>query len=313
MKFLTYCTLALSLGSATLAYANDPASCDQVSFADVGWTDITMTTATTRIILDAMGYRTRVKRLSVPETYQALSQNQLDVFLGNWMPSMQADIQPYLDKGTVQTLRANLHGAKYTLAVTAATYAGGVHSFADLSQYAEQLDYKIYGIEAGNDGNQLISKMIAENTFGLGKFSLVASSESKMLAHVQRATKLKQWIVFLGWEPHPMNTRLDMHYLQSGDAVFGPDYGGASVYTNVRAGYAEQCPNVGKLLNNLQFSLTMENQLMDALLNQHLSRRQAAMTWLQANPKVLDDWLAGVTTRSGEPALAAVKSKLGTP
>jgi glycine betaine/proline transport system substrate-binding protein len=311
MKLRTYCGLALSLCSATLAY--EPASCEQVRFADVGWTDITMTTATTRIILDAMGYRTRVKRLSVPETYQALSHNQLDVFLGNWMPSMQADIQPYLDKGTVQTLRANLHGAKYTLAVTAATYAGGVHSFADLSQYAEQLDYKIYGIEAGNDGNQLISKMIAENTFGLGKFSLVASRESTMLAHVQRANKLKQWIVFLGWEPHPMNTRLDMHYLQDGDPVFGPDYGGASVYTNVRAGYAEQCPNVGKLLNNLEFSLAMENQLMDAVLNQHLSRRQAAINWLQANPKVLDSWLAGVNTRSGEPARAALKNKLGTP
>lgn len=313
MKALTFCCLALSLGSTLPASAtsNEADACATVRFADVGWSDITLTTATTRIVLDALGYHTNVKRLSVQQTYQGLSENQLDVFLGNWMPSMQADIQPYLDKGSVQVLRANLLGAKYTLAVTAATYASGLHSFADISHYAEQLDHKIYGIEAGNDGNQLISKMIAENTFGLGSFTLVESSESKMLAHVQRATALKQPIVFLGWEPHPMNTRLQMHYLDGGDVVFGPNYGGASVYTNVRTGYAEQCPNVGQLLNNLVFSLEMENQLMDAVLNQHVSRRKAALNWLKAHPQMLEDWLTGVSSRTGEPALGQVKRKLG--
>ena len=33
--------------------------------------------------------------------------------------------------------------------------------------------------------------------------------------------------------------------------MFGPNFGGASVYTNTRAGYSLQCPNVGRLLRNL--------------------------------------------------------------
>ena len=50
--------------------------------------------------------------LSVPVTYTSLANGDLDVFLGNWMPTMEADIAPYRDAGTVDTVRANLTGAK---------------------------------------------------------------------------------------------------------------------------------------------------------------------------------------------------------
>jgi len=42
-----------------------------------------------------------------------------------------------------------------------------------------------------------------------------------------------------------MNMRFDLRYLSGGDAVFGPNYGEARVYTNTRAGYSAQCPTSG--------------------------------------------------------------------
>jgi glycine betaine/proline transport system substrate-binding protein len=45
-----------------------------------------------------------------------------------------------------------------------------------------------------------------------------------------------------------MNTTFKMTYLSGGDDVFGPNYGGANVFTNVRAGYLQQCPNVGAFM-----------------------------------------------------------------
>lgn len=310
MKVLTSLCLALCLGSS-LASAAEPASCKLVRFADVGWTDITMTTAVTRLMLGSLGYRTNVKRMSVPDTYRGLQDKRLDVFLGNWMPSMANDIKPYQDNGSVETLRANLEGAKYSLAVPEYVYQGGLKSFADIAKYAAKLDRKIYGIEPGNDGNQLIGKMIKQNAFGLGQFQLVESNEAKMLASVQRAEHLQQWLVFLGWEPHPMNTRIKLRYLEGGDDFFGPNYGGATVYTNVRKGYAAECANVGRLLGNLEFNLAMENQLMDAVLNQNQNRRQAAKAWLKAHPQVLDGWLTGVVSQDGRPALEVVRARLG--
>lgn len=311
MKGMTAFCLTLCLGTPLLANAAEPDSCKLVSFSDVGWSDITMTTATTRIVLGALGYVTKTKRLSVPDTYKELGAGQIDVFLGSWMPAQQAELQPYLDSKRIDSLGPNLEGAKYTLAVTAPAYEAGVRNFADLAKHAAEFEGKLYGIEPGNDGNKMLQGMIDTNNFGLGQFTLVESSEQDMLAHVLRAQHLNKWIAFLGWAPHPMNTRVKMHYLAGGDALFGPDYGGATVYTTVRAGYARECGNVGRFLDNLVFSIDMENQLMDAVLTGQVNRRQAAKTWLKAHPQVLDGWLSGVTSRDGQPALAQVKAKLG--
>ena len=132
-----------------------------------------------------------------------------------------------------------------------------------------------------------------------------------MLAQVARAAQDQEPIVFLGWEPHPMNANFELTYLSGGDEVFGPNYGGATVYTNVRAGYLEECPNVGQLLKNQKFTLAMENEIMGAILNDGQDPGDAAAAWLKAHPDVVTGWLEGVTTFEGEPGLPAVKEHLG--
>ena len=302
--------LAASLCAPLMAQAAEPESCRTVRFADVGWTDITVTTAVTSKVLQTLGYKTKTNLISVPVTYKSLENKDIDVFLGNRMPTMEADIKAYRDNGSVETVRANLEGAKYTLAVSEAAYKAGLKSFADIAKFSKQLNGSIYGIEPGNDGNRLIQGMIDKNQFGLGSFKMVESSEAGMLSQVQRAERRNNWVVFLGWEPHPMNSRFKMKYLEGGDDVFGPNLGGATIYTNVRKGYVQECANVGKLLTNLSFTLAMENSLMDAVLNQNKKPEQAATTWLKANSKMLDAWLVGVTSVDGKPAAAVVKAAL---
>ncbi|WP_102108794.1 choline ABC transporter substrate-binding protein [Oceaniglobus roseus] len=293
--------------TATAAFAE----CDSVTFADVGWTDITATTAATTVVLEALGYSTDVKVLSVPVTYTSMAAGDIDVFLGNWMPTMEADLAPYREAGTVETVRANLEGAKYTLAVNEAGAKAGIDSFDDIAAQKEALDGKIYGIEPGNDGNRLILDMIDQDAFGLKGFEVVESSEQGMLAQVARANRKDEPVVFLGWEPHPMNAAFKMQYLTGGDDFFGPNLGGATVYTNVRAGFTKECPNVGQLLKNLAFSLEMENEIMGGILNDGKAPRVAAMDWLKGHPGVLGGWLQGVTTKDGKPAEAAVRGELG--
>jgi glycine betaine/proline transport system substrate-binding protein len=227
------------------------------------------------------------------------------------MPTMESDIAPYRDAGTVDTVRANLEGAKYTLAVSNSLAEQGLTDFAKIAEFADALDSKIYGIEAGNDGNRLILDMIDKDAFGLGNFQVKESSEQGMLAQAARAEKSGEGIVFLGWEPHPMNKNLEMVYLTGGDDFFGPNLGGATVYTNVRKGLATDCPNLGKLLQNLTFTLDLENEVMGAILDDGEDPDDAATAWLTAHPEVLDTWLAGVTTFDGGDAVAAVRKSLG--
>ncbi|MDQ2094062.1 choline ABC transporter substrate-binding protein [Rhodalgimonas zhirmunskyi] len=303
--------LALSSSILALCATTAFADCGTVTFSDVGWTDITATTAAATTVLEGLGYETDVRVLSVPVTYVSLEQGDVDVFLGNWMPTMEADIAPYREKGTVDTVRTNLEGAKYTLATNAAGAALGINSFAAIAAQADALDETIYGIEPGNDGNRLIMDMIADNAFGLKEFDVKESSEQGMLSQVARLTKKDEPIVFLAWEPHPMNANFDLTYLEGGDDWFGPNYGGATVHTNTRAGYVDECPNVGALLKNLEFTLKMENEIMGAILNDGEEAPEAAKAWLKANPQVLEGWLAGVTTKDGAEGLAAVKASLG--
>jgi glycine betaine/proline transport system substrate-binding protein len=307
VKALTTISTLAILASAGAALAN----CDEVVFSDVGWTDITATTAATTTILDALVYDTEIKILSVPVTITSMAEGDIDVFLGHWMPTMEGDIAPYREAGTVETVRANLEGAKYTLAVNAAAAELGIKDFADISKHSDALDGKIFGIEPGNDGNRLIQSMIDGDSFGLSGFEVAESSEQGMLAQVDRASRKGDPIVFLGWEPHPMNANFEMSYLTGGDEFFGPNFGGATVFTNTRKGYAEECPNVGALLNNLEFSLAMENEIMAAILDGGEDPADAASAWLKANPDAYTPWLDGVTTRDGGDAIAAVSAALG--
>ncbi|WP_104036606.1 choline ABC transporter substrate-binding protein [Vibrio jasicida] len=303
-----FSSIALS-AVATGAYANQ---CETVRFADVGWTDITATTAVTSELLKGLGYKTKTDLLSVPVTYSSMANGDIDVFLGNWMPTMEGDIAKYREAGTVETVRANLEGAKYTLAVPKYVYEAGVKSFADLVKHADKFKDRIYGIEPGNDGNRLIQDMIDSDAFGLKDFSLVESSEAGMVSQVSRAVRRNQWIVYLGWAPHPMNSNVEMEYLSGGDDFFGSNYGGANVYTNVRQDYLSECQNVGQLLKNLEFSLEMENQLMEAILNQKQKPAKAAQEWLNANPQQFEAWLEGVKTLDGKDAKQAITSYLKT-
>jgi glycine betaine/proline transport system substrate-binding protein len=303
MTLVSVLALAASAGAAL-------ADCEKITFSDVGWTDITATTAVTTTILQALGYETETLILSVPVTYSSMAEGDVDVFLGNWMPTMEADIAPYRDAGTVETVRVNLVGAKYTLATNAAGAALGIDSFDDIAAQAEALDGQIYGIEPGNDGNRLILDMIGQDAFGLSSFELVESSEQGMLAQVERATGREEPIIFLAWEPHPMNANFALTYLAGGDDWFGPNFGGAEVATNTRAGFVTECANPGRLLQNLEFSLAMENEIMGAILNDGADPAEAARAWLAAHPEVLGPWLDGVTTRDGGDAMAAVTAAL---
>ena len=289
--------------------APDPAICRIVRFSDVGWADVTATTALATQILERLGYSTRTTILSVPVTFNGLKRGDVDVFLGNWMPMQEADLAPFKADGSVETVRTNLADARYTLAVPDYVYAMGLTDFASIQRFAGQLGSRIYGIEPGNDGNRLVMGMIKKNQFGLRGFTVVESSEQGMLAEVERAVRAKRPIVFLGWQPHPMNERFKMRYLSGGDEVFGPNFGGATVHTNVRRGYLAQCPNVSRLLRNLAFQVEDENALMTAVLASG-DPAGAASKWLAAHPDRLGPWLAGVTTVDGAAGLAAVQAAL---
>jgi glycine betaine/proline transport system substrate-binding protein len=276
----------------------------------VGWSDIAATTGMASVVLEGLGYKPTVTIASIPIAFAGMKKKQIDVFLGYWNPSMTPQIEPFVKSGDIKVLDVpNLVGAKYTLAVPTYLFDKGLKTFADIAKFEKELGGKIYGIEPGNDGNALIAGMIKDNKFGLKSFKMVESSEAGMLIEAQRAAKDQKAIVFLGWEPHPMNVQMKMSYLSGGDDIFGPNLGEAKVYTAIPPSYEKKCPNVYTFLKNLQYTTDIENQVMGPILKK-VKPNVAAKDFLKKNPGTVDKWLAGVTTLDGKPGLDAVKTAL---
>ncbi len=303
----------LALGVAALlstaAHAADPDSCSAIRMSDPGWSDITSTNALAGAVLAGLGYEQTVTTLSVPITFQAIGNGEIDVFLGNWMPAQTAFREAAEENG-LEELALNLDGVRYTVAVPSYVAEAGVADLSDLAEHAEEFGSKLYGIDPGSPANENLQGIVDSPDFGLAGWEVVASSEQGMLAQVTRAERGQQWIAFLAWEPHPMNANMDITYLSGADDFFGPDYGRASIYTVAREGFAAECPNAATFFRQLTFTVDQENDMM-ARLAEGTSADQAARAYLTENPQVLDAWLDGVTTLGGEPGLEAVRAELG--
>jgi glycine betaine/proline transport system substrate-binding protein len=131
-----------------------------------------------------------------------------------------------------------------------------------------------------------------------------------MLAQVARA-EAEEHVVFLGWEPHPMNANFEMAYLSGGDDVFGPDFGGATVFTNVRAGYSTSARMPASWCHQPQVHAgdgerDHGRSSTTARIRTWPRRPGSRPTRRSARP-----WLDGVTTKDGGDGAAAVKAASG--
>jgi glycine betaine/proline transport system substrate-binding protein len=306
-KFAFAAALAASTILSTAALAADPETCKTVRFGDVGWTDIQVATGAASVVLEALGYTPEVKTLTVALAFGALKSNDLDVFLGNWMPSQTAEIKPYADEKSIDVIGANLEGAGYGIVVPSYVADAGVKSLTDMGAHKDKFNGKFFGIEAGNDGNRIITEMIANPANKLEGFEVVESSEAGMLTEAEKAIKNNEWIAFLGWTPHPVMGDMKLHYL---DGMGDSGFGGATVYSLSRVGYVGECPNAGKFFQNLKFTLAMEGAMMGPVLKDGMDPKESAKTWLKANPDAVKPWLEGVTTIDGGDAAAAVSAAL---
>ena len=105
-------TAALVLGTLpALAAEVEPETCATPRFSDVGWTDISATTAVAGLVLKNLGYTPKVDVLSVAVTYEALQRGDIDIFLGNWMPLQEPTQKPLVEAGKIDVVHRNLEGA----------------------------------------------------------------------------------------------------------------------------------------------------------------------------------------------------------
>jgi len=289
--------IAAGLALAFAANAAAAAATDaKVGLCAPNWPGEIVKAEVAHQILDTLGYRSHVTSASWIICLKGVADRELDVDMALWRPTQNSVLDPMLKSGKVQLLATNVKDAMYDLVVPDYVYAAGVHSIADLAKHRDRFDGKIYGIEAGNDGNQLVLDAIRDNQYGLGAFRLVESSEAGMLSQAGDAIKHRRWVVFLGWKPHWMNIIYQLEYLDDPELMWG---GASTVNTVVRPDYGQTQPNVTRLFRQMAIPAEVQSQWIYDYGYKEIPATDVAAKWLKANGKLLGTWLDGVTTADG--------------
>ncbi|MES1938343.1 glycine betaine ABC transporter substrate-binding protein [Salinisphaera hydrothermalis] len=295
----------LILAGTTLAQA---ASAPTISFGVPPWPGVSVKTQIAEQLLETLGYQTQTKNIGLPFIYRGLTDGNTDVFMGAWLPAQKDMLGPLVKKKQVIKLGSNLSGAIEGLAVPDYVWNKGIHSIQDLAAHPKMFDHKIYGIEAGSAMDQAISKAVKDNYEGLGSYKMVPSSTAAMLAQLKHSSPKKQPMVFLGWRPHWMNIKFDIHYLKDkkGSPIAGIK---SQVLTLVSAKLGDD--NVKTLLDHIHVNAKTQSRWIYDYSYKKGDMSDVAHKWLASHPKTVEKWLAGVKTVDGKSAVAAYHKAYG--
>lgn len=307
---LTIAALALlpTLGLTGLAHAADRDS--RVDFIVPPWPGVTVKTEIMAQLLAPLGYASEQQELSSTVGYKTLQTGDSDVFLAGWLPAQQDSYDAAMDNQAIVDLGNNVTGARMGFAVPGYVFDAGVTSAEQLDDHRERFAARYYSIESGSTVSDFINQAKRDDTYGLGDWELLEASTPGMLAEVQAAYDEQRWIAFYGWTPHWMVPAYDMHILDDPAGVYGPDNGRSDVRTIVSREFSEANPNLTRLLDQFVLSADDQSAFIQAFGREDRDPEAVAHDWLAANRDKLAVFLDGVTTRDGQPGLAAVEASL---
>ncbi|MFW6106180.1 MAG: ABC transporter substrate-binding protein [Desulfovermiculus sp.] len=289
----------------------------QINLGTVNWPGVTIKTEVTKQILEALGYQVDVLELDIAPIMLGLANDDLDAFLGCWWPNQSTYMEKYLDTEEITKLSRNLDQTIYCHAVPEYVWEAGVHSMADLDkpEFRDKFDLnkdgkpELYGIEAGNVGNKITDEAIANDTYGLGDWELVQSSEAGMLSQVKKAVRNEQWIVFQGWEPHWMTIEWDLKFLEDPEEIWPGQGRKTEVWTVIRTGLKEDDPNVVKFLDQIKVTPDWQSKWIYDFSYAKKDQDDIAEEWIQSHLEDIAAWVDGVQSLSGEPAEDVLRAK----
>ncbi|WP_186356198.1 ABC transporter substrate-binding protein [Streptomonospora sp. PA3] len=295
-------SMAAACGNPEGGFGSGGGGETEVTLVEQPWEDLMVENQIAKQVLEDAGYSVNIKDLSVPLSAQALAKGDADAYLGNWWPSQKEVFGDSIDAGRIEVLTTLVTGVAYEPAVpkfVAEEY--GVTSLADLEPNAEEFGGEILGIEPGTPGNNSVQKMIDEDAYGLGGWTLVESSTPAMLAEVQTRVDNGRPVVFLAWEPHWMNIEWDLVYLDDPEDAWP---GAGEIRIAARDGFGDDHPNVARFLSQMRIDRETASEWVHQVSKEDVAPADVARQWISDNPDKVGNWLEGVETAEGEPAEA---------
>ncbi|RTR06461.1 glycine betaine ABC transporter substrate-binding protein [Halomonas nitroreducens] len=305
-------TLTLVAGLALAGPAQAADRDDRLRLVVPPWPGVTVKSEILSQLIAPLGYTASQQQLSSTVGYSTLQNGDSDAFLAGWLPAQQESYDAAMQAGAIVDLGNNVTDARMGFAVPGYVVEAGITNAEQLAgpEVAERFGHAVYSIESGSTVTDMLEGAIEADTYGLADWEAMPSSTPGMLAEVEAAVEEGRWIAFYGWTPHWMVPEYDTRILDDPEGVYGPDNGRSDVKTIVAEGYAEANPNLVRLLDQFVFSANEQSEFIRAYSLEERELEAVAHDWLADHPERVAAFLEGVTSRSGEDGLSAVKASL---
>jgi len=297
--------LILATGIFAAGCEEDEKVLEDIHFAKVEWTCSTQKGYIHKEVLETLGYNMTLNNYSLPVILEGMGDGQIDAFTDAWFVTWGTPLENALEEGTVVHHETHLDAVNYAPAVPVYVYEAGVQSMEDLADYSEEFDYTYYGLEPGNDGNEIMIEAFENDTYGLGEWDIMESSEAAMMADVRQKIDNEEWVVFSGWEPHYMNVIFDMEYLDDPKGIWGEET--ERVGTIVRPGLEEDDPNLARYLTQFDVSIEDVDEWVYAFGYEERDAEEYAEEWVRENLDKVMEWVEGMQTVDGRDAQEALQ------
>ncbi|ACV69136.1 ABC transporter substrate-binding protein [Desulfohalobium retbaense] len=301
--FLLISLLCLTLLFPAAAFAQK----DTIRLGVPPWPGVTVKTEVATQILEAMGYETQQLEIGPPIIYKGLTTGEIDAYLAAWLPQQTDMFEPLKEKGAIDVININLDDAMTGFAVPTYVWEAGIHSVADLAPNADKFDSTLHTIEVGSGMHTTTEEMVKNDVASLGDWELASSTTPAMLTEVNEKTKSKEWVVFHAWKPHWMTIKIDMKFLEG--VPGSEDLISESVVYNVASpDFQERFPQARKFLEKFYVSGDTQSAWIHSFSYEKKDPEDVAREWIANNMETVSQWLDGVETTDGRPAIDAVKN-----
>jgi len=298
---LSFVLLVGLLSGSVLAQSEEP-----IMFGEGDWPGIRAKNSVVEFILENIGYEVERTTARDPIIHQGLTQGDIDVFIGSWMPQIMDMRNKYKDE--INYVTQNMTEGLYTMAVPQYVYEAGVKSHADLQKHADKFEKKMYVGPAGWASSKKMNKAIDEDIYGLGDWTAINSSQSALMAQVDKSINEEEWIVFVGWRPHWMNAEYNLKYLEDPDRLWESPY--SWVDTLTRKGFKEDYPQVYRFLQQFRVDVEDNDQWIYEIGYNERDEMEVAEEWVKNNILEVRRWLSMVETPAGEDAYQTLVNNL---
>ena len=298
---LSFVLLVGLLSGSVLAQSEEP-----IMFGEGDWPGIRAKNSVVEFILENIGYDVERTTARDPIIHQGLTQGDIDVFIGSWMPQIMDMRNKY--KEEINYVTQNMTEGLYTMAVPQYVYEAGVKSHADLQKHADKFEKKMYVGPAGWASSKKMNKAIDEDIYGLGDWTAINSSQSALMAQIDKSINEEEWIVFVGWRPHWMNAEYNLKYLEDPDRLWESPY--SWVDTLTRKGFKEDYPEVYRFLQQFRVDVEDNDQWIYEIGYNERDEMDVAEEWVKNNILEVRRWLSMVETPAGEDAYQTLVNNL---